>query len=143
MQPINRRRMLIVAATIPAAAGCDRETVDGKIAELDTETLQQGTVALRGFAIVAYVIGARVVMLPTPGVRVLGVALIVTSVATKLAVEYLDVELKKRYIAEELEETEARQLEADLAVTFQLENGDKEQVPLGPNRYETDEPKAA
>ena len=139
MQPIHRRRMLIMAATVPVVAGCERETVDETIAATETEMLEQGTVVLRGFAIVAYVVGARVVMLPTPGVRILGIALIISSVATKLAVEYLDIELKKRYIAENLEESEARQLESDLAVTFQLENGETEQVPLGANRYESDE----
>jgi hypothetical protein len=38
-----------------------------------------------------------------------------------------------------LDEAEQRQIESDLAVTFQLENGQTESVPLGPNQYEADQ----
>ena len=140
MQSINRRRMLIaVAAAAPGLAGCDTDSVQEAIDSAETDTLETGSLALRGFAIVAYVVGTRVVTLPTPGVRILGVFLIITSLTTKLAIEYLDVELKKRYVAKELDESEQRQVESDLAVTFQLENGQTESVPLGPNQYESDE----
>lgn len=141
MRPVSRRRVLLAVAaptvTLPLVSGCGSDTVKETIAEADTQTLEQSKVALRGFAIVTYIVGARVVTLPTPGVRILGVALVITSIATKLAIEYLDVELKKRYVAEELSEEEARAIESDLHVVFQLENGDSEKVPLGENRYES------
>lgn len=143
MQSIHRRRMLIAAvAAAPALAGCDSDTVQEAIDNAETETLETGSLALRGFAIVAYVVGTRVVTLPTPGVRILGVALIITSLTTKLAIEYLDVELNKRYVVEEVNESEQRQIEADLMVTFQLENDTSETVPLGPNQYESGETNA-
>ncbi len=134
--------MLIAVAAAPVLAGCDADAVQDAIDSAETDTLETGSLALRGFAIVAYVVGTRVVTLPTPGVRILGVVLIITSLTTKLAIEYLDVELKKRYVAEELDPSEQRQIESDLAVTFQLENGQTESVPLGPNQYESDEANA-
>ena len=138
MNRINRRNLLLTAAavSIPAAVGCSKDSVHETIDSIDTETIESASVALKGFAIVSCMVGPRIVALPAPGVRVLAVCLVVSGIATKLAIEYLDVELKRRYITEALEEAEAKQIEQDLAVTFSLENGDKETVVLGANKYE-------
>ena len=140
MSQINRRNLLLssLALSLPVAAGCSSESVHDAVEELGTPTIETASVALRGYAIVACLIGPRVFALPAPGVRVLGVFLIVTSVATKLAIEYLDVELKKRYVSEALSEKELALVERELSIAFQLENGETETQPLGPNQY--DEP---
>jgi hypothetical protein len=56
---------------------------------------------------------------------------------SQLAIEYLDDELKRRKIRQELSEEERASIEARLAVVFTTENGLEEQVQLGPNRYES------
>ena len=90
---------------------------------------------MKGFALVSFAVGPRIVSLPAPGVRVVAVFLIVSGVATKIAVQYLDVQLRKRYVEEALTEEETRAIESDLAVKFQTENGDTETVQLGANQY--------
>lgn len=132
----SRRALLVaVAAALPVASGCSTETVRETVADIDTDTLENTTLALRGFAILSVAIGPRLIPLPAPGVRVLAVFLIVSGVATKLAIEYLDVELRQRHFAEALNDEEAKAIESDLAVTFQLENGNTEKVQLGANQY--------
>lgn len=131
-----RRGLLIAAAAaLPAVSGCSTNTVHETVADMDTDTLENAALAMRGFAILSVAIGPRLIPLPAPGVRVLAVFLIVSGVATKLAIEYLDVELRQRHFAEALSEEEAKAIETDLAVKFHLENGNTEQVQLGANQY--------
>ncbi|MGB7346152.1 MAG: hypothetical protein WBD20_18180 [Pirellulaceae bacterium] len=134
---LSRRHLMFLLGTaaIPAA-GCSSEQIQETVDQIDTETLETATVALRGYALISCVIGPRVLALPAPGVRVLAVFLVVSSVATKLVIEYLDVELRKRHVTEALSEAESKAIEADIAVTFNLENGEKETVSLGPNQYD-------
>lgn len=135
---LSRRRMLLAATGATALVGCGSnlsETTEEMVDSIDTSTLESGKLALRGFAIVSYMVGTRVVMLPSPGVRILGVVLIFGTIATKLAIEYLDDELKKRYHTDELSEEDARQIEMDGVVKFQTEDGETESVRLSPNQY--------
>lgn len=145
MDRTHRRNFLLcVAAGIPVAAGCNTSeisdtvsaTVEDVTEDIDTETLEEGMVALRGFEIVAWEIGKRVIWLPVPAVRIIGVSLIVSAGAAKLAITYLDIELNRREVKESLMDEELVELESGQAVKFQLHNGYSEEVPLGPNRYE-------
>lgn len=132
----RRQLMLLLGVAAVPAIGCSSEEVQDVVDEIDTETLETASVALRGYAIVSCLVGPRIVSLPAPGVRVLAVFLVVSSVATKLVIEYLDVELRKRHVTEAINEKESKAIESELSVTFQLENGDTESVPLGANQYE-------
>lgn len=146
MNRSNRRVFLFTAAaaSLPVAAGCDSGKVDravsntvaDAVADVDSETLAEGMVALRGFEIVAWELGKRVVWLPVPAIRIIGVSLIISAGVTKLVIRYLDVELKRRHTEEILTVDEAVQLESTQEVTFRLDNGYTEDVPLGPNQYE-------
>ncbi|NND99579.1 MAG: hypothetical protein HKN47_19865 [Pirellulaceae bacterium] len=142
MSQINRRNLLLSAAalSLPATVGCSGNQVQETLDGIDTDTMESAAVALKGYALVSCLIGPRVFALPAPGVRVLAVFLVVSGVATKLAIEYLDVELRKRYVAEALTDEEIKVIETDLAVTFQLENGNTEKTLLGPNQYDTESP---
>jgi hypothetical protein len=136
---LSRRTWLLLAgvASIPTV-GCSTSDVQEVVEDLDTETLEDAAVALRGYALVSCLVGPRVFSLPAPGVRVLAVFLVASGIATKLVIEYLDVELRKRHVAEALSEEEVKAIESDLAVTFNLDNGETESVPLGPNQYESE-----
>lgn len=141
MDRTDRRKFMLaaVAVGIPVA-GCDSETVSDVVtdvtAEVETETLADGMVALRGFEIVAWEIGKRVIWLPVPAVRIIGVSLIITAGAAKLAITYLDVELKRREAVETLLDEEVVDLESSQSVTFKLDNGYSEEFSLGPSKYE-------
>lgn len=138
-----RRREAILWMTGGAAAiaGCTpsdvSETVSQTVAEASTESLESTRIGLRGFQIVAFTVGKRVVQLPHPAVRILGIALVSTATVAFLAIEYLDDELSKRRIREELSQQERASIESALSVTFTTENGFEEQVALGPNQYES------
>lgn len=137
MTGIQRRdAMLLIAASTATVAGCNSRAIENTVAATETDTLQSTRVGLRGFQLVAFTVGKRLVQLPHPAVRILGIALVTSGVATFLAIEYLDVELKKRSVREALDEYERSEVEAALAVTFQTENGFDESVALGPNQYE-------
>ena len=84
-------------------------------------------------------VGKRLVQLPHPAVRILGVALLTSGAATYLVIEYLSVELNKRSVREALAEEERVTIESALAVEFVTENGLNETVALGPNQYEPSE----
>lgn len=141
MDKLQRRQALLVMISAPAiASGCSREEISEATSEVSDEVLENTRVGLRGFQIIAFSVGQRVVLLPPPAVRILGVALLVSGVATLLVVEYLDVELKRRMVREELSDQERIAIESDLAVEFQTENGLTETVALGPNRYEDTDP---
>ncbi len=122
--------------------GCSGEPVSTAVTdvveEVPTETLESFHVGLRGFQLVAFMVGKRVVRLPHPAVRILGAALVSTALVSLLAIEYLDDELKRRQIREELSEDERSSIEAQLTVVFRTENGLDEQIQLGPNRYESE-----
>lgn len=137
---IRRREALVVLTGVLCVPGCNRNPVSTAVTdavqEIPTETLESVHVGLRGFQLVAFIVGKRVVRLPHPAVRILGVALVSTALVSLLAIEYLDDELKRRQIREELSEQERSSIEAQLAVVFTTENGLDEQVHLGPNRYE-------
>lgn len=139
---IQRREALVVLTGMLCVPGCNGDpvstAVSGAVEEVPTETLESVHVGLRGFQLVAFLVGKRVVRLPHPAVRILGVALVSTALVSLVAIEYLDDELKRRQIREELSEDERSSIEAQLAVVFTTENGLDEQVQLGPNRYESD-----
>lgn len=137
MNRIQRRQaILAIAATSIAAGGCERQKIDQTIAETSTETLENTRVGLRGFQIIAFTVGRRIVYLPHPAVRILGVALVTSGVVTFLLIEYLDVELKRRSMREALAQREIALIESQVAVNFTTENGLTESVALGPNQYE-------
>ncbi len=137
----NRRGLLLFAGGLGLAAGCSgqnpTELTQQAVESLDTDTLENGKLVLRGFALVSYMVGTRVVFLPTPAVRILGVALIFSSVATKLAIEYLDDELTRRHHTVEVSGDEVKAIETSAEVRFQTEHGETETVRLGPNQYVT------
>ena len=139
---IRRREALVVLTGVLCVPGCNRNPVSTAVTdavqEIPTETLESVHVGLRGFQLVAFIVGKRVVRLPHPAVRILGVALVSTALVSLLAIEYLDDELKRRQIREDLSEEERSSIEAQLAVVFTTENGLDEQVQLGPNRYESE-----
>ena len=110
--------------------------VTDAVEDVPTDTLENVQVSLRGFQLVAFLVGKRVVRLPHPAVRILGIAIVSTALVSQIAIEYLDDELKRRRFREELSEEERAAIEAELAVTFTTENGLDEQVQLGPNQYE-------
>jgi hypothetical protein len=120
--------------------GCDGDpvarVVTDAVEDVPTDTLENVQVSLRGFQLVAFLVGKRVVRLPHPAVRILGIAIVSTALVSQIAIEYLDDELKRRRFREELSEEERAAIEAELAVTFTTENGLDEQVQLGPNQYE-------
>jgi hypothetical protein len=140
----RREALVLLAGTAFCAPGCSGDPVEtassavaDAVEEVSTETIQSVQVSLRGFQLVAFMVGKRVVRLPHPAVRILGIALVSTALVSQLAIEYLDDELKRREIREELSEEERASIEARLAVVFTTENGLEEQVQLGPNRYES------
>ncbi|MAI35629.1 MAG: hypothetical protein L7W43_11875 [Rubripirellula sp.] len=139
---IRRREALVVLAGVLCVPGCSDNPVSNAVTdaveEIPTETIESLHVGLRGFQLVAFLVGKRVVRLPHPAIRILGVALVSTALVSLLAIEYLDDELKRRQIREELSEQERASIEALLAVVFTTENGLDEQVQLGPNRYESE-----
>lgn len=137
MTGIHRRDAILLIATSSATlTGCKARVIDETVAATETDVLQSTKVGLRGFQLVAFTVGKRLVQLPHPAIRILGVVLVSSGVATFLAIEYLDDELKKRSIREELDERERTEVEAALAVEFETENGFKESVVLGPNQYD-------
>lgn len=143
---IQRRDALVIlggACCLPGCSGDPVSTASSAVADavedVSTQRLESIQVSLRGFQLVAFLIGKRVVRLPHPAVRILGVALVSTALVSQLAIEYLDDELKRRQIREELSEAERASIEARLAVVFTTENGLEENVQLGPNRYESEQ----
>ena len=145
MTTIERRDALLwmAAAGSGLAVGCGTDglgqKLDQRIAETPTDTLEHTRLALRGFQIVAFAVGKRIVHLPHPAVRVLGVTLLTSGAITFLVVEYLDVELRRRSHQEELDDGGRSLLESAMAVKFLTDNGLEETVMLGPNRYEPSE----
>ena len=141
MYRTNRRTLLLsaAAASLPVA-GCHSEAVSDAVAEavedIPAERIEEGIVALRGFEIVAWEVGKRVVFLPHPAIRIIGVSLLVSAGVAKLLIEYLDVELVRQKHEEDLQNEEVVELESQQSVTFKLENGYTEDVPLGPKTYQ-------
>lgn len=106
MERPTRRQILSLTAIAMTASvtGCSSstvtDTVDGAVDELQenldetsTEDLQRYKLALRGYAIVSMTIAGRIVFLPYPGMRILTVMIMVSSVSAKLVVQYIDDEL--------------------------------------------------
>lgn len=152
LQTSNRRQILLSAATAVsgAAIGCGSSTVtqgpvetandviddlEEAVSDASNEELKQYKLALRGYQIVSLHLAGRTVFLPYPGMRILSVMLVVTSVAAKLAVEYIDDELILRKIEESLTDRERTMIETDGYVTFKTESGLTEKVYLAPADY--------
>lgn len=146
MKPDPNRRLFIgiaASSVALAAAGCSKskvpeavaEAVDNKLQEASTEQLRQAKVVLHGYAIVSMMIGKRLVFLPKPGMRILAVLIIATSVAAKLSLEYIDDELIRRKFEEDLTAEERSQIESSGSVTFQTESGATEDVRISPTVY--------
>ena len=123
--------------TEPIAASVERVAteVDEVVDETSTEDLERYRVALRGYEIVSGMIGPRVFFLPYPGMRILSVVIVATTVSAKLAVKYIDTELIQRQFEEELTDEELSLVEADGYVRFETESGVSETVMLGPSEY--------
>ncbi len=142
MKRMNRRNMLLSAAAIsvPVAVGCSKsdvsDAVEGAAEGIETESLEETAVVLRGFQIISWEIGKRVIFLPIPAVRIIGVTLVVSAGVAKIAIEFLDIELTRRKVVEELSSEELIEVESDPQIQFKLENGDTESVSLGPRQYE-------
>lgn len=146
MKPDPNRRLFIgiaASSVALAGAGCSKsnvpeavaEAVDNKLQEASTEQLRQAKVVLHGYAIVSMVIGKRLVFLPKPGMRILAVLIIATSVAASLSIEYIDDELIRRKFDENLTPEERSQIESSGSVTFQTESGATEDVRISPTVY--------
>ena len=142
MNTLHRREaLLLIASGATTVAGCNTsrvsETVSQAVAEASAESLENSRIGLKGFQIIAFAVGKRIIQLPHPAIRILGVALISTATATFLAIEYLDDELNRRRTREALSQQERSTIESDLAVKFMTQNGLEELVVLGPNQYES------
>ena len=149
----NRRQLLLIGSATVAATtvGCGSsattkpivEVVDDvatevqdAVSEADTRDLKRYKLALRGYQIVSFSIASRVVFLPYPGMRIVSVAIVATSVAAKLAVEYIDDELIQRKIEEAISDSERSAVESDGYVEFETESGLTEQTQLAPTLYD-------
>lgn len=149
---MQRRSFLSFSAVAAAVsvAGCDKSqvtapvtaTVDQVNAELEkrvdetsTDQLENYRVALRGYEIVSGMIGPRVFFLPYPGMRILSVLIVATTVSAKLVVKYIDTELIQRQLEEGLSEDERVAIESDGYVAFKTESGVDERTFLAPSQY--------
>ena len=139
----RRQFFLMSGVSLAAASGCGSgnpitETVvavDDAIATADTADLRSAKLALRGYQLVSFTLGPRVMFLPYPGMRILSVAIVASGLVAKLVVDYIDDELIRRQIEEELTSEVRAQLEADGFVQFKTESGVSEKAYLGPTVY--------
>ena len=88
------------------------ERVSDAVEELPTDTIERVQVSLRGFQLIAFMVGKRVVRLPHPAVRILGVAIVSSALISQLAIEYLDDELVRRETREQLTGDERARIES-------------------------------
>lgn len=143
MTTIERRRFLLFSGLSAAAlSGCSKDnplpsvaTVDEAIANADTDELKHTKLALRGYELVSYTLGSRLLFLPYPGMRILSVVVIASGIVAKLAIEYIDDELIRRQVEEELTGEVRAQLEANGYVEFKTASGITEKVYLAPAEY--------
>lgn len=150
MQQINRRRLVQMSAALAVStAGCGSSAVkplqDASNAAADkiettlknssTDELKGFKLALRGYQIVSMVVAGRVVLLPYPGMRILAAVIVVSSLAAKLSVDYIDDELIQRKLEETLSEREQRSIESQQFVTFTTEGGMDMKVYVAPAVY--------
>lgn len=119
-------------AIVNEAAGKIQVTVDSTA----TNDLKSYKVALRGYEIVAMMIAGRVVLLPYPGMRILSVLIVASSLSARLAIQYIDDELIQRRIDETLTGRERSVIESDGYVEFTTETGLSEKVYLAPTEYQ-------
>ena len=145
MEMQRRELLMMLAGTGCLVSGCNgdpiemaSERVSDAVEELPTDTIERVQVSLRGFQLIAFMVGKRVVRLPHPAVRILGVAIVSSALISQLAIEYLDDELVRRETREQLTGDERSRIESQLAVVFKTQNGLEESVALGPTRYESD-----
>lgn len=141
MSEPNRRIFFVLAASSVAitGTGCSKEDIDKKVAETSTGNLETAKVLLHGYQLVSMKIGNRIVGLSPSAIRILGVLIIASSIAAKLSVEYIDDELIRRKIEEELSGEERQKIEMDGTVAFQTESGVTEAVRIGLTVYEEPE----
>ena len=145
MEMQRRELLMMLAGTGCLVSGCNgdpiemtSERVSDAVEELPTDTIERVQVSLRGFQLIAFMVGKRVVRLPHPAVRILGIAIVSSALISQLAIEYLDDELVRRETREQLTGDERSRIESQLAVVFTTQNGLEESVALGPTRYESD-----
>ena len=148
----NRRQILSMTAMVATAStiGCNPSNVIDPISEsvdsaankvqdavenTSSSDLKRYKIALRGYQIVSMYIAGRVVFLPYPGMRILAVVIVASSVAAKLSVEYIDDELIHRKIEESLTSKERSAIESDRCVTFTTESGIDTKEYLSPTTY--------
>ena len=141
---MRRRQFFLVSGVgLVAASGCGSSdpitdtvvAVDEAIATAETDDLRSAKLALRGYQLVSFTLGPRVMFLPYPGMRILSVVIVASGLVAKLVVDYIDDELIRRQIEEELAGEVRAQLEADGFVQFKTESGVSEKVYLGPTVY--------
>lgn len=123
-----------IAASIDNAAG----ELQAVVNDAATEDLKRYKVALRGYQIVSPYIAGRVVLLPYPGMRVLAVFIVATSVSAKLAIEYIDDELIHRKFEESLTDRERSEVERDGYIEIETDSGVTEKVYLAATKYVND-----
>jgi hypothetical protein len=109
--------------------------IQGAVESTSTSDLKRYKIALRGYQFVSMYIAGRVVFLPYPGMRILSVIIVATSVAAKLTVEYIDDELIQRKVEESLTSNERSKIESDRYVTFTTESGIDTKEYLSPTMY--------
>ncbi len=141
--------MTAMAATV-SAIGCNSSNVtdpitksvdsaadgiQGAVESTSTSDLKRYKIALRGYQFVSMYIAGRVVFLPYPGMRILSVIIVASSVAAKLTVEYIDDELIQRKVEESLTSNERSKIESDRYVTFTTESGIDTKEYLSPTMY--------
>ena len=148
----NRRHILSMTAMAAtgSAIGCNSSNVidpitksvdsaaDGiqsAVESTPTSDLKRYKIALRGYQFISMYIAGRVVFLPYPGMRILSVIIVASSVAAKLTVEYIDDELIQRKVEESLTATERSMIESDRYVTFTTESGIDTKEYLSPTMY--------
>ena len=144
MSLLERRRFLLLAGgSLAITSGCGNRgevpdaigMIDDKIASADTDELRHTRLALRGYELVSYTLGSRVLFLPYPGMRILSVAIIASGIVAKLAIEYIDEELIRRHIEEELSPDDRAKVESDGYVAFTTQSGVTEKAFLAPTQY--------
>ena len=94
MEMQRRELLMMLAGTGCLVSGCNgdpiemaSERVSDAVEELPTDTIERVQVSLRGFQLIAFMVGKRVVRLPYPAVRILGIAIVSSALISQLAIE--------------------------------------------------------
>lgn len=83
-------------------------------------------------------IAGRVVFLPYPGMRILSILIVASSVSARLAIHCIDDELIQRRIDETLTGRERSVIESDGYVEFTTDSGLSEKEYLPPTEFRSE-----